>query len=80
MHGNVGVALGKVRMNVLVIQGVSEETFFQNFSAEHIKTLIWAILGILAHSGRSFLLILSILGISGHFGQFWANLGIFGNF
>ena len=64
--------------NFANVQGVPEKTFFQNFSAGHIKTLIWAFWAI----PDNFLLILGILGLPGNFGQiwaFWAILGILGN-
>ena len=48
-----------------LVQGVPEKTFFQNFLAGHIKTLIWAILGNLGISGQFF-------GNSGHVGHSWA--------
>ena len=52
---------------------------FRFFSAGHIKTQIWAILGILGISGQFWVFweFRAFLGISD---QFWTILGILGNF
>ena len=51
-----------------VYRASQKKVSFRIFSAGHIETQIWAILGILGISGQFF-------GNSGYFGHFWAFLG-----